>query len=235
MSFAGWGPSILYTCVSPICVVPSGSWHFWRLLASYFREVPSVGVCLVFSWLARGVVLVRPWQKTNCPLMPPGVAVCGYISFLMMMTVVAQLKVICYLLHHKVLFLSSKLGQSGDSEILQMFFLRWMPLSHLYLSLACWRLSASIVPLTFTAVRKRASPQFIDCFCKCRLVSALFACWQSSVVTVELPRLSWISTLGACAFLARPVTTSGTLGLPGSSSVFSSGLSSFCGRKAFTH
>ena len=56
--------------------------------------------------------------------MPPGVAVCGYISFLMMMTVVAQLKVICYLLHHKVLFLSSKLGQSGDSEILQMFFLR---------------------------------------------------------------------------------------------------------------
>ena len=53
-------------------------------------------------------------------------------------------------------------------------------------------------------------------------------------VTVELPRLSWISTLGACALLVRPVATSGTPGLPGSSTVFSSGLSSFCGRSVHT-
>lgn len=122
--------------------------------------------------------------------MPPGVAVCGYISFLMMMmTVVAQLKVICYLLHHKVPFLSSKPGQGRDSEILQMFFLQWTPLSHLYLSLAWWLLSASMVLLTFTAVRKRASPRFIDCFCKwtCVCFVRLLTvhrchCWVAQVV-----------------------------------------------------
>ena len=47
--------------------------------------------------------------------------------------------------------------------------------------------------------------------------------------------LSWVSAPGACALLACPITTSGTPGIPGSSSVFSRGLSSFCGQKAFAH